>query len=230
MYPQPPTHSKSRVQIKAHNCKMVICRKRWWVSKSRKARKWYIMCVIKSLGVTSYESLSNPHELEYHKLQLCKFNEIGMYVILAKYLSTFSKTWILKIFWSWSYHLAFNYLDLTTATAGTRALLVKLRKSNHKLMIDIGKYNQTTKDNRHCPFCGSNLIEDEIHFLFRCTIYSVIRNKFHNQVKSLIPNITQLPIKALINEQMNSSNYFISIQFIEHISACFDLRGKLLPK
>ena len=97
-------------------------------------------------------------------------------------------------------------------------------------MIDIGKYNQTTKDNRHWPFCGSNLIEDEVHFRFRCPIHSVIRNKFYNQVKSLISNITHLPIKALINEHMNSSNYFINIQFTEYISACFDLRGKLLPK
>ena len=47
------------------------------------------------------------------------------------------------------------YLDLTRGTAGRRAL-VKLRISSHKLMIEINRYNQTTKDNRHCPFCGSN--------------------------------------------------------------------------
>ena len=50
------------------------------------------------------------------------------------------------------------YLDLTRGTAVGRAL-VKLRISNHKLMIEIGRYNQTTKDNRHYPFCGSNLIQ-----------------------------------------------------------------------
>ena len=44
----------------------------------------------------------------------------------------------------------------------------KVRISSHQLMIEISRYNQTTKDNRHCPFCGSNLIEliDEVHFLF----------------------------------------------------------------
>ena len=67
MYPQPHTHSKSREQIKAHNHKMVICRKRWWVSKSRRAGKWYIMCEINN------KSGSNPHELEYHKLQLTSY-------------------------------------------------------------------------------------------------------------------------------------------------------------
>ena len=54
-----------------------------------------------------------------------------------------------------SNHTSSSYLDLTTGTAGRRAL-VKLRISNHKLMIEINRYNQTTKDNRHFPFCGSN--------------------------------------------------------------------------
>ena len=44
-------------------------------------------------------------------------------------------------------------------------------------MIDIGRYNQTTKDDRHCPFCVCNVIEDEVHFLFQCPTYSMIRNK-----------------------------------------------------
>ena len=39
-------------------------------------------------------------------------------------------------------HISSSYLDLARGTA-----LVKLRISNHKLMIEIGRYNQTTKDN-----------------------------------------------------------------------------------
>ena len=59
----------------------------------------------------------------------------------------------------------------------------------------------------------------------------MIRNKFYYKVKTLIPNITQLlPINVLINELINSSNYFINIQFIKYISACFDPRDKLLSK
>ena len=64
-----------------------------------------------------------------------------------------------------SNHTTSSDLDLTRGTAGRRAL-VKLRISNHKLIIEIGRYNQTTKDNRHCSFCGSNLIEDEVYFFF----------------------------------------------------------------
>ena len=109
-----------------------------------------------------------------------------------------------------SNHTTSSYLDLTKGTAGGRAL-VKLRTSNHKLIIEIGRYNQTTNYNRHCPFCRSNVIKDEVHFLFQCPTYSMIRNKFYYKVKTLIPNITELPINGLIcgliNELMNSSNY-----------------------
>ena len=128
-----------------------------------------------------------------------------------------------------THHTSSSYLDLTKGTAGRRAL-VKLRISNHKLMIEIGRYNQTTKDNRHCSFCGCNVIEDEAHFLFQYPTYSMIRNKFYYNVKTLIPNITQLPINVLINELMNSSNYFINRQFITYISACVDVRDELLSE
>ena len=58
-------------------------------------------------------------------------------------------------------------------------------------------------------------------FLFQCPTYSMISNKFYYKVKTLIPNITQLPINGLINEPMNYSNYFINIQFIFQLVLMF---------
>ena len=106
----------------------------------------------------------------------------------------------------------------------------KTTNSNHKLMIEIGRY--TTKDNRHCPFCGSNLIEDEVHFLFRCPTYSMIRNNLIFTIKSrLWFQYYPFTSTRFINGLMNSSNFFfINIQFMKYISARFDLRDKLLPK
>ena len=98
-------------------------------------------------------------------------------------------------------HTTSNYLDLTRGTA-ERKKLVKLHISNHKLIIQLGRYNQITRDNRNCPFCGSNQIEDEIHFLFNCSKHSFIRNNFYNKVKIPIPNITQLPVNVLTKELM----------------------------
>ena len=78
-------------------------------------------------------------------------------------------------------------------------------------MIEISRYNQTTKDNRNCPFGGSNLIEAKVHFPFQCPTHSMVRNKFYYKVETLIPNITQLSINDLIDEVMNPSNYFINM-------------------
>ena len=70
-------------------------------------------------------------------------------------------------------HTYSSYLDLTRGTAGRRAL-VKLRISSHKLMIEIGRYNQTTNDNRHCPFCGCNVMEDESKFTFLINVLHTV--------------------------------------------------------
>ena len=114
-----------------------------------------------------------------------------------------------------------------------RTKVVKLRISNKKLMIEIRRYNQTTRD-RNCLSCGSNQIEDEVHFLFNCSKYSLIRSNFYNKVKTLqetlIPNITQLAVNILINELINTSNYYINIQFMKYISACLDFRDELFTK
>ena len=64
-------------------------------------------------------------------------------------------------------------------------------------MLELRRYNQTTTNNRHCPLCGSNQIKAEVHFLFHCSIYSMIMNNFYKKVKSLI--------NVMINELMNSS-------------------------
>ena len=76
-------------------------------------------------------------------------------------------------------------------------------------------------------FCGSSLIEDEVHFFFRSPTYSRIRDNVYIKIKNLIPNTTQLPVNVFIKELMNSSNHFINTQFIKYISACFDFRDKL---
>ena len=44
----------------------------------------------------------------------------------------------------------------------------------------------------------------------------------------MIPNITQLLVSDLINELMNFSNYYINLQLVKYISACFDFRDKFM--
>ena len=48
-----------------------------------------------------------------------------------------------------------------------RALLTKFRLSNHKLIIEVGRYTNIPKEMRFCHFCP-NMAETEAHFLFYC--------------------------------------------------------------
>ena len=98
------------------------------------------------------------------------------------------------------------------------------------MRTELDRYNQTTRDKSNCPFCEFSQIEDEIHFLFNCSKCFLIRNNFYNKVKILIPNITQLPVEVLINKLMNTSNYYINLQFMKYISASLDFRDELLTK
>ena len=65
------------------------------------------------------------------------------------------------------------YLDLTRKL-NNRKELVKLRIGNHKLFIENGRYDQIPRDNRLCPTCKSNQIEDEIHLLFSIVLNTVV--------------------------------------------------------
>ena len=51
-----------------------------------------------------------------------------------------------------------------------RAILTKFRLSNHKLMVEVGRYKGIPKEMRFCPFCP-NTVESEIHILFSCSTY-----------------------------------------------------------
>ena len=46
-----------------------------------------------------------------------------------------------------------------------RVSVTKFHLSNHHLMIEVGRYNNTPRDQRFCPFCP-NIVEDERHFMF----------------------------------------------------------------
>ncbi len=74
------------------------------------------------------------------------------------------------------------YLDLTRKL-NSRKELVKLRIGNHnyKLLIETGRYDKIPRDNRLCPTCESNQIEDEVHLLFHCTKYCSFREEFYKK-------------------------------------------------
>ena len=58
-----------------------------------------------------------------------------------------------------------------------RKQLTKFRISNHKLMVEEGRYRGIDFADRRCIYCDMNCIENECHFLLECPLYEEIRRK-----------------------------------------------------
>jgi hypothetical protein len=50
-----------------------------------------------------------------------------------------------------------------------RRSFTKLRISSHRWPIELDRYQGVPRHNRECTKCSSNVIEDELHFLFECS-------------------------------------------------------------
>ena len=72
--------------------------------------------------------------------------------------------------------------------------LCKFRISNHNLMIEKGRYMnpKAPREERFCPSCKANFVEDELHLFYICPLYSELRTDYFSKL-----NIT--------NEALSSS-------------------------
>ena len=80
-----------------------------------------------------------------------------------------------------------------------------------KTRITLSRYNQTTRDNGNCHLCGSSKKKTKFTFFFVVLKVLCLGNNFYDKVKTLIPNITQLLVKVLINEMISSRTHLITL-------------------
>ena len=95
-------------------------------------------------------------------------------------------------------------------------------------MIETGRYNQTSRNDKFCRICNSGIIEDEFHFLFHCPKYSIPREKFYNQIQQNFVDFNRLSYTELIIKLMNSQNFSVNSHLLKFVSLCNDLRNNLL--
>ena len=69
------------------------------------------------------------------------------------------------------------YLDSTRKNP-VRTTLVKLRIGCHNLRVETGRYDKIPLDERICPLCSGNKIQDEILLLLACQRYSSMRDNY----------------------------------------------------
>ena len=60
-------------------------------------------------------------------------------------------------------------LYLLRLSCDTYRYIVKLRYSNHKLAIKMGRYSGINRNLRYCDLCGLDILGDEYHTFFGCT-------------------------------------------------------------
>ena len=75
------------------------------------------------------------------------------------------------------------YLDSTRKNPMRRTLL-KLRIGCHNLRVETGRYGKIPLEERICPLCSGNKIEDETHLLLDCQRYSSMRDIFLSKIET----------------------------------------------
>ena len=94
-----------------------------------------------------------------------------------------------------------------------RKVISRIRCSNHPLAIEKGRHKnpKTPREERVCIFCNNKDIEDEEHFLLKCTTYSILRDYHHM-------NFENVPEMLNMDDQYQLSRFLLS---------AFELRQRL---
>ena len=92
-----------------------------------------------------------------------------------------------------------------------RIAINKFRLGNHKLRIETGRHTipKTPINLRICSFCHSNEVENEIHFLFSCQLYDILRLKFFNDLTDKYSLFKELDSNAKVLFLFNSIDPFV---------------------
>ena len=117
-----------------------------------------------------------------------------------------------------------NYLHLIK-NVEIRKQLTKFRISDHNLMIEKGRHEGLHKSNRFCPFCVDK-VEDEIHFMLKCPLYSNFRCHFLRSMFAEYVNTEDIPDNDMFSYLMALS----SIEVGKFVYQAFELRNFLIRK
>ncbi len=107
----------------------------------------------------------------------------------------------------------------------TRSAIAKFRLSAHKLKIETGRYNKTPVESRLCENCINNSIEDELHFLFNCPLYSQERAILMSYVSSECPNFSSLSVSNQFIWLLSCENTNILRELGNFLIHSFEKRG-----
>ena len=99
---------------------------------------------------------------------------------------------------------------LTTITnSNQRKRSTQLQLSNHKLMIELRRYKNISREDRICKVCQSGEVETEHHFITSCEAYSSLRENILNDLENYLTSETDLNEHSSPVEIMKTSDNLI---------------------
>jgi len=69
------------------------------------------------------------------------------------------------------------YLD-KLVSRNVRSCITKLRMCAHNIKTHTGRYEHLDRNVRYCQVCNIHDIEDEFHFVFNCSLYNYLRQRY----------------------------------------------------
>ena len=94
--------------------------------------------------------------------------------------------------------------------------MTKLRISSHHLQIEKGRYQGVPPDQRLCQKCDSGEVENEIHFLFKCSHYD--RTNLNKIITENCVNFSALDLEAKLLWLLSCENEEILTQLCTFIT------------
>jgi hypothetical protein len=109
--------------------------------------------------------------------------------------------------------------------------------SAHSLRLETGRYERKpnkenklikiVREERTCRYCNNNDVEDEMHFLLKCPLYSIERNIFMDFIYNDNNQVASLQTKDKFYWLLNNENINIIKKLLEFILKNFEKRSSL---
>ena len=108
--------------------------------------------------------------------------------------------------------------------------LTRFRISSHNLRIETGRYtkpNKTPVDERICLYCSSQTIEDELHFILECDLYTDERSRLLQISYDSIPGFIYMTKEDKFISMMSSNETAMVKQLGKYLHDCFKKRSDI---
>ena len=93
---------------------------------------------------------------------------------------------------------------LTITNKESRRKLSKLRCGNQDLAIETGHYKKQAVEER--LYLNCNKVEDELHFLMECELFTIVQEKFFKDLSEIDPNLRTDGKRQMLISLMSTDN------------------------